>query len=155
MAFVLVRRKKYVCTSICWMRSSPAVIRLRTHWWLGLKRRVWHTMAVSPDSSATRARAEVHMAGETLRLIRDNALGKGDVLVVHCGGVTQDVFRLLVAESTLPAVLEGANTANLVQMLGKGDTGVLDERPVGLAEVRHEDVVPQLDVALCYMFSPF
>src|SRR5215475_5915745 len=45
---MLVRRKKKVCTSICWMLNSPATIFLRTHWWLGLKRRVWPHMATSP-----------------------------------------------------------------------------------------------------------
>src|SRR5262245_26975821 len=46
---MLVRRKKKVCTSICWMLNSPATIFLRTHWWLGLKRRVWPHIATSPD----------------------------------------------------------------------------------------------------------
>src|SRR5688572_22629551 len=45
---MLVRRKKYVCTSICWMLNSPAKMRLRTHWWLGLKRRVWPHIATLP-----------------------------------------------------------------------------------------------------------
>src|SRR5215510_462887 len=45
---MLVRRKKKVCTSICWMLNSPATIFLRTHWWLGLKRRVWPHIATSP-----------------------------------------------------------------------------------------------------------
>src|SRR5262245_55645536 len=45
---MLVRRKKYVCTSICWMLNSPATIFLRTHWWLGLSRRVWPHIATLP-----------------------------------------------------------------------------------------------------------
>src|SRR6478672_2712058 len=42
------RRKKNVCTSICWMLNSPATIFWRTHWWLGLNRRVWPHIATSP-----------------------------------------------------------------------------------------------------------
>jgi hypothetical protein len=49
-ALMFVRRKKKVCTSICWRWSSPARILRRTHWWLGLKRRVWPTIATLPDA---------------------------------------------------------------------------------------------------------
>src|SRR5437764_72026 len=45
---MLVRRKKYVCTSICWTWNSPAWMRLCTNWWLGLNRRVWPHIATSP-----------------------------------------------------------------------------------------------------------
>ncbi|NJC72019.1 hypothetical protein HC031_20195 [Planosporangium thailandense] len=47
------------------------------------------------------------------------ALAPGDVLVVRTGGVPQDVFRLLYQLGTVPAVLEGANTANTAQLLGR------------------------------------
>jgi len=33
-AFIFVRRKKWVCTSICWIANWPATMRLRTHCWL-------------------------------------------------------------------------------------------------------------------------
>ncbi len=45
---MFVRRKKYVCTSICWTLNSRARIRRWTHWWLGLNRRVWPTIATLP-----------------------------------------------------------------------------------------------------------
>src|SRR5215469_1417184 len=51
---MLVRRKKYVCTSICWMDSSPARMRRRTHWCDGLNRRVCPTMQTLPVSCCTR-----------------------------------------------------------------------------------------------------
>src|SRR6185436_11842081 len=47
-AFMFVRRKKYVCTFMCWMLNSPFTIRWRTHWWLGLKRRVCPHIAILP-----------------------------------------------------------------------------------------------------------
>ena len=46
-AFVFSRRRKNVSATRCCSVSSPAAMRRWTHWWLGLKRRVWHTMAVS------------------------------------------------------------------------------------------------------------
>ena len=45
---MFVRRKKYVCTSICSTRSSPAAIFWWIHWWLGLKRRVWPPIPTRP-----------------------------------------------------------------------------------------------------------
>src|SRR5215510_9475717 len=64
---MLVRRKKKVCTSICWMLNSPATIFLRTHWWLGLKRRVWPHIATRPvffcRSSTARASASESASG--------------------------------------------------------------------------------------------
>ncbi|MET8678639.1 hypothetical protein ABZW18_13930 [Streptomyces sp. NPDC004647] len=49
--------------------------------------------------------------------IRD--LGPGDVLVVNAGKLPQDVFRQVYQLGGLPAVLEGANTSNLVQITGR------------------------------------
>src|SRR6266496_3192816 len=54
---MFLRRKKYVCTSICWILSSPAAMRRCTHWWLGLKRRVWPTIATLPVCSCSRSTA--------------------------------------------------------------------------------------------------
>src|SRR6266496_1245135 len=54
---MFLRRKKYVCTSICWILSSPAAMRRCTHWWLGLKRRVWPTIATLPVSFCSRSTA--------------------------------------------------------------------------------------------------
>src|SRR5215470_9093881 len=54
-AFMFVRRKKYVCTSICWIDSSPAAIRRRIHWCDGLNRRVCPTMQVRPVSRCMRS----------------------------------------------------------------------------------------------------
>ncbi|MFB7054887.1 hypothetical protein ACFCXT_17430 [Streptomyces vinaceus] len=53
------------------------------------------------------------------------AQGPGDVLVVEAGSLPQDVFRQMYRLGTLPAVLEGANTANLVQVLGRPYFSVL------------------------------
>src|SRR5215831_9794457 len=53
-AFRFWRRKKYVCTSICWMDSSPAPIRRWIHWCEGLNRRVCPAMQTSPVSCCTR-----------------------------------------------------------------------------------------------------
>ncbi|WP_157441301.1 actin cross-linking domain-containing toxin, partial [Actinoplanes awajinensis] len=46
-------------------------------------------------------------------------LGAGDVVVVRTGGLPQDVFRTAYQLGSLPAVLEGANTANLVQLINR------------------------------------
>ncbi|MEV5203833.1 hypothetical protein [Streptomyces sp. NPDC053720] len=46
-------------------------------------------------------------------------LGPDDVLVVQSAGLPQDVFRQVFQLGTLPAVLEGANTTNLMQLLGR------------------------------------
>ncbi|MEU2131694.1 hypothetical protein [Streptomyces sp. NPDC018352] len=46
-------------------------------------------------------------------------LGPDDVLVVQSPGLPQDVFRQVFQLGTLPAVLEGANTTNLMQLLGR------------------------------------
>src|SRR4030095_14253482 len=54
---MFLRRKKYVCTSICWIARSPATMRRCTHWWLGLKRRVWPTIATLPVSCCSRSTA--------------------------------------------------------------------------------------------------
>src|SRR5215813_1461998 len=54
-AFRFVRRKKYVCTSICWMDSSPAPIRRWIHWCEGLNRRVCPAMQTRPVSRCTRS----------------------------------------------------------------------------------------------------
>src|SRR5271170_2240082 len=52
---MFVRRKKYVCTSICWIDSSPAAMRRWIHWCDGLNRRVCPTMQVRPVSWAARS----------------------------------------------------------------------------------------------------
>src|SRR5665647_728013 len=46
------RRKKYVCTSICWTLNSPAAMRRWIHWCDGLKRRVCPTIAIRSDAAA-------------------------------------------------------------------------------------------------------
>ncbi|MFF2326489.1 MULTISPECIES: hypothetical protein [unclassified Streptomyces] len=46
-------------------------------------------------------------------------LDPGDVLIVQCDNIPQDVFRQLFQLGTLPAVLEGANTTNLMQLVGR------------------------------------
>ncbi|MGW1847542.1 hypothetical protein, partial [Streptomyces sp. NPDC001966] len=46
-------------------------------------------------------------------------LGPDDVLVVQSPGLPQDVFQQVFQLGTLPAVLEGANTTNLMQLLGR------------------------------------
>ena len=48
-----LRRKKYVCTSICWMDSSPAAMRRWIHWCDGLNRRVCPAMQTRPVSRCT------------------------------------------------------------------------------------------------------
>src|SRR6266536_1612991 len=54
-AFRFVRRKKYVCTSICWIDSSPVAMRRWIHWCDGLNRRVCPTIHVRPVSPCTRS----------------------------------------------------------------------------------------------------
>src|SRR5262249_20663439 len=39
--------------------------------------------------------------------------------VIHAGALARPIFELLYKYATLPSVLEGANTSNLVQLLGK------------------------------------
>ncbi|NUL07759.1 hypothetical protein HRW07_32005, partial [Streptomyces lunaelactis] len=46
-------------------------------------------------------------------------MGPGEVMVVDGGRLPQDVFRQVYQRGSLPAVLEGANTNNLVQLLGR------------------------------------
>ncbi|MEU6085187.1 hypothetical protein, partial [Streptomyces sp. NPDC047108] len=53
------------------------------------------------------------------------ALGPDEVLVVDGGKLRQDVFRQVYQLGSLPAVLEGANTSNLVQLLGRPFFSVL------------------------------
>ncbi|WP_232344810.1 actin cross-linking domain-containing toxin [Actinoplanes awajinensis] len=55
-------------------------------------------------------------AGEQVDL---TGLGAGDVVVVRTGNLPQDVFRTVYQLGSLPAVLEGANTANLVQLINR------------------------------------
>ena len=50
---MFVRRKKYVCTSICWIDSSPAPMRRWIHWCEGLNRRVCPAMQTRPVSRCT------------------------------------------------------------------------------------------------------
>ncbi|MFF0035889.1 hypothetical protein ACFYRG_06620 [Streptomyces mirabilis] len=52
-------------------------------------------------------------------------LGPDQVLVVNGGRLPQDVFRQVYQLGSLPAVLEGANTSNLVQLLGRPFISVL------------------------------
>ncbi|MFB7293139.1 alpha/beta hydrolase [Actinacidiphila glaucinigra] len=54
-----------------------------------------------------------------------DALQSGEVAVVKGGHIPQDVFRQLYRLGSLPALLEGANTANLVQLLGRPFFSVL------------------------------
>ncbi len=44
---------------------------------------------------------------------------KDEVLTVSAGSIPRPIFELLYKYATLPSVLEGANTSNLVQLLGK------------------------------------
>ncbi|MFC9079813.1 hypothetical protein ACFTY7_22985, partial [Streptomyces sp. NPDC057062] len=53
------------------------------------------------------------------------ALGPDQVLIVNGGKLPQDVFRQVYQLGTLPAVLEGANTSNLAQLLGRPFFSVL------------------------------
>ncbi|MEW1725221.1 hypothetical protein, partial [Streptomyces sp. NPDC093109] len=46
-------------------------------------------------------------------------MGPGQVMILDGGRLPQDVFRQVYQWGSLPAVLEGANTANLVQLLGR------------------------------------
>ncbi|WP_157441297.1 actin cross-linking domain-containing toxin, partial [Actinoplanes awajinensis] len=55
-------------------------------------------------------------AGEPLTL---DGLNPGDVVVVRTGPLRKDVFQTAYQLGSLPAVLEGANTANLVQLLDR------------------------------------
>ncbi|MGV9935202.1 WXG100-like domain-containing protein [Streptomyces olivaceoviridis] len=50
---------------------------------------------------------------------RIGELASGDVLIIDVDRLPQDVFRQLYVLGGLPAVLEGANTSNLVQLLGR------------------------------------
>ncbi|MGW3290757.1 hypothetical protein ACWDR3_39600, partial [Streptomyces sp. NPDC001002] len=52
-------------------------------------------------------------------------LAPDQVMVVDGGRLPQDVFRQLYQLGTLPAVLEGANTSNLVQLIGRPFFSVL------------------------------
>ena len=63
-AFLFSRRKNNVEATRCCSVSSPAAIRRWTHWWLGLNRRVWHTMAVTPVRcwAATTASASARLS---------------------------------------------------------------------------------------------
>ncbi|MEE1767847.1 hypothetical protein PUR34_06545 [Streptomyces sp. JV185] len=62
------------------------------------------------------SRTEINAADLDQRLAR---LGPDDVLIVQSPGLPQDVFRQVFQLGTLPAVLEGANTTNLMQLLGR------------------------------------
>ena len=59
------------------------------------------------------------VADPTLASKVDELAGDGNVLVVRVPPLPQSVFQLFAQKSTLPIVVEGANTSNLVQMLGK------------------------------------
>ncbi|MDX2703889.1 hypothetical protein PV350_13610 [Streptomyces sp. PA03-6a] len=54
-----------------------------------------------------------------------DALQPGEVAVVKGGHIPQGVFQQLYQLGSLPALLEGANTANLVQLLGRPFFSVL------------------------------
>ncbi|MFD3944797.1 hypothetical protein [Streptomyces sp. NPDC058579] len=56
---------------------------------------------------------------------RLTTMAPGDVLILEAGNLPQDVFRQMYRLGTLPAVLEGANTANLAQLLGRPYFSVL------------------------------
>ncbi|MEU8588767.1 hypothetical protein AB0C59_17470 [Streptomyces sp. NPDC048664] len=56
---------------------------------------------------------------------RIDSLGPDEVLVVSGGKLPQDVFRQLYRLGNMPAVLEGANTSNLAQLLGRPFFSVL------------------------------
>ncbi|MDX3745891.1 hypothetical protein [Streptomyces sp. AK08-02] len=43
----------------------------------------------------------------------------GEVIVVEAGNLTQDLFRQVYLMGTLPAVVEGANTSNMLQVVGR------------------------------------
>ncbi|WP_086809375.1 hypothetical protein [Streptomyces reticuliscabiei] len=47
------------------------------------------------------------------------AAGPGEVIVVEAGNLTQDLFRQVYQMGTLPAVVEGANTSNMLQVQGR------------------------------------
>ncbi|MFF3249181.1 hypothetical protein ACFYWY_36890 [Streptomyces sp. NPDC002870] len=63
--------------------------------------------------------------GEADLAERIAGLGPDQVLVVNGGRLPQDVFRQVYQLGSLPAVLEGANTSNLVQLLGRSFFSVL------------------------------
>ena len=58
-------------------------------------------------------------AGDPSALAALEGLQDDHLLVVHAPPLPLGVFQLLVQTSQLPAVVEGANSSNLVQMLGK------------------------------------
>jgi hypothetical protein len=66
------------------------------------------------DARASVVTLAAATAQESLDDLEDDHL-----LVIHAGPLPSAVFQLLVQASNLPVVLEGANTSNLVQMLGK------------------------------------
>ncbi|MEZ4298306.1 MAG: hypothetical protein R3B70_25360 [Polyangiaceae bacterium] len=55
------------------------------------------------------------------------ALGADRILFIHAPPIPQRSFQLVTQESTLPFLLEGANTCNQMQMLGKPYLSVCSE----------------------------
>lgn len=47
-----------------------------------------------------------------------HGMKKGEVMVLDCGGLPNTVFTQMFKMASLPPLLEGANTSNLVQLLG-------------------------------------
>ena len=61
-----------------------------------------------------------------------------DTLAVQTGKIPRDLFHFAYQSATLPGVFEGANTANLLQLLGKPFLSVFDvftELPTGTPDV--------------------
>ncbi len=141
LAFVLVRRKKYVCTSICWTWNSPAAIRSCTYWCDGLNRRVWPTIATEPGrlGGGERRLGVGEGVGERdldLHVLarRQDGLGLGRVQLG--GGREDDRVHIVPLEDSIETDDGVRDAVGLGDGLGGFGTGAADDGDLGVGDVR-------------------
>jgi hypothetical protein len=85
-------------------------------------------LAGSPGLAADLRMANIRDAGAVAGELA--ALRKGQILLLHVGGVAQDVFDYFFSKQTMPGTVVGANGQNFMRVLGLPYINTLGENPL-------------------------